>query len=251
MCRNQQTYKLKAKGAKKGYELLKKKSDALKVRFRAMLHEIKSNKEALASVMPESYISLAAAYYTAGDIREDVISNAKEATFRVLTSEDNVAGVRLPVFTEHDVIDPRSSGGDHPTHRQESLGLAGGGKQVTEARDNFKEILMRLVKIASLQTSFQTLDEALKVTNRRVNALEHVVVPRIENTVKYIAKELDEMEREEFFRLKKVVSMKKEPIQGTAPKRKEKIEDEGEPTDAKGDVFQQYTGAEYDEDIVF
>jgi len=45
-----------------------------------------------------------------------------------------------------------------------------------------------------------TLDAVIKITNRRVNAIEYVVMPRIENTIKYIESELDEGEREEFYR---------------------------------------------------
>lgn len=66
-----------------------------------------------------------------------------------------------------------------------------------------------LVELATLQTCFITLDEAIKVTNRRVNAIEHVIIPRIENTLTYIVTELDEMEREEFFRMKKIQANKK------------------------------------------
>lgn len=65
-------------------------------------------------------------------------------------------------------------------------------------------------RLASLQTSFMTLDEALKVTNRRVNALENVTIPKIEGTLAYIGRELDELEREDFTRLKLVQGKKRE-----------------------------------------
>ena len=69
-----------------------------------------------------------------------------------------------------------------------------------------------LVQLATLQTSFVILDEAIKVTSRRVNALDTVVIPRISNTVEYIKSELDELEREEFFRLKRSQDKKKKDI---------------------------------------
>merc|ERR1711981_480644 len=92
------------------------------------------------------------------------------------------------------------------------VGLARGGQRITQCRKTFVTALELLIQLASLQTSFVKLDEAIKITNRRVNALEHVVIPRIENTIAYIISELDELEREEFFRLKKVQAKKKEKV---------------------------------------
>uniref|UniRef100_A0A673IN91 V-type proton ATPase subunit D n=2 Tax=Sinocyclocheilus TaxID=75365 RepID=A0A673IN91_9TELE len=69
----------------------------------------------------------------------------------------------------------------------------------------FRQILRKII-----ETSFVTLDEAIKITNRRVNAIEHVIIPRIERTLTYIITELDEREREEFYRLKKIQEKKKQ-----------------------------------------
>merc|ERR1712176_284158 len=89
------------------------------------------------------------------------------------------------------------------------LGIARGGAQIRKCKTAYDNALDLLIKLASLQTSFQELDEAMKVTNRRVNALDNVVIPKLENTMNYIASELDEREREDLFRLKKVVAKKK------------------------------------------
>ena len=73
-------------------------------------------------------------------------------------------------------------------------------------------LFFNIATIYIFQTEFLTLDEVIKITNRRVNALEHVVIPKIANTLSYISTELDEGDREEFFRLKKIQNKKKKML---------------------------------------
>ncbi|PHU19418.1 V-type proton ATPase subunit D [Capsicum chinense] len=100
--------------------------------------------------------------------------------------------------------------------KNDLTGLARGGKQVQACRSAYVKSIELLVELASLQTSFLTLEEAIKTTNRRVNALENVVKPRLENTVTYIKGELDKLEREDFFHLKRIQGYKKREVEKQA-----------------------------------
>lgn len=190
-------------GAKKGYDLLKKKADALKKAFREVLVKIVDTKKRMGKEFNESILSLAEANFAAGDFSRNVLDGVKIRTnVRVNVSSDNIAGVHLPIFTLRGEQD--DSGDD-----RQMLGLTGGGQAIAKCKERFQRFLKTLIDIASLQTQFVTLDEVIKVTNRRVNALEYVVIPRIRNTISYIEKELDEESREDFFRLKRVTDRKK------------------------------------------
>lgn len=196
----QTAMKQRLKGAQKGHSLLKKKSDALTMKFRQILKKIIDIKQDMGNVMKDSTFSLAEVKFAhSGNINQMVLQNVGRSQIKVKSAKENVAGVVLPVF---EVI---NEGGIS----YELTGLSGGGQQIDRLKKNYAKALDLLVNLASLQTSFITLDEVIKATNRRVNAIEHVIIPKIERTLQYIIQELDEREREEFYRLKKIQEKKK------------------------------------------
>jgi V-type H+-transporting ATPase subunit D len=209
--------KARLAGATRGHALLKKKSDALTVQFRAILKRIVSAKDAMGDAMRAASLSLAEALYAAGAPLRHAVqqSISGPAALRVRAHQDNIAGVRLPRFESYLPSDGAAAGGGASSSSPVAslAGLAGGGQQVAACRAAHARALEVLEVLASLQTSFLTLDAAIKTTNRRVNALESVVVPRLENTITYIRGELDEHEREEFFRLKKIQALRRRELE--------------------------------------
>ena len=173
-------------------------------------------KRKMGRVMQIAAFSLAeVTYAVGGDIGYQVQESAKSARFRIRTKQDNVSGVLLPAFESYLAEGSNDFG---------LTGLGKGGQQVQRCRETYARAVEALVELASLQTAFVILDEVIKVVNRRgslplgmigspaaqvwltsgvVNAIEHVIIPRTENTIKYINSELDELDREEFYRLKK------------------------------------------------
>jgi V-type H+-transporting ATPase subunit D len=162
--------------------------------------------------------SLAEVTYAVGGVNlsYQIQESVKSAKFRVRTKQENVSGVFLPQFESFQT----EGGSDF-----QLTGLGKGGQQIARCRETYARAVETLVELASLQTAFVILDEVIKVVNRRVNAMyvfivpsdhspkliansEHVIIPRTENTIKYINSELDELDREEFYRLKKVKGAK-------------------------------------------
>jgi len=199
------TMQTKLKGAVKGHSLLKKKADALTLRFRAILKKIAECKEKMGTNMRSASFSLATAKYAAhpADFTHIVLENVGSANYKLKMNTDNVAGVYLPNFEQIN---------DSSKIPQELTGLSKGGSQIKKARDEYLKALEGLMELASLQTAFVTLDYVIRITNRRVNAIEYVVKPKLENTIQYIKTELDEGEREEFYRLKKIQGKKKRDV---------------------------------------
>lgn len=204
--------KAKLKGAEIGHSLLKRKSEALTKRFREITRRINDAKLKMGRVMSIASFSLAEATYATGtSISYQVQESVKSATFRVRTKQENVSGVLLPQFEAY-----TTEGGSE----FQLTGLGRGGQQVQKSREVYRRAVETLVELASLQTAFVILDDVIKVVNRRVNAIEHVIIPRTENTIKYIMSELDELDREEFYRLKKVQGKKQRENEASEADRK-------------------------------
>jgi len=241
--------KSKLKGALRGHSLLKKKSDALTLRFRSILYKIAECKESMGSNMKAASFSLAKAKWAAhpSDIATTVLENVSTASYKLKVGNDNVAGVQLSNF--HQLSDTSKL-------PQELTGLGKGGRQVQDCRDLYVKSLEGLIELASLQTAFVTLDEVIRITNRRVNAIEYVVRPKLENTINYIVSELDELEREEFYRLKKIQGKKKVQIQIKETNRKAYMEQLGVSEKANEvqkelDIFQKDAEGEEKPEIIF
>ncbi|KAG7666169.1 VMA8 [[Candida] subhashii] len=206
----------KLKGAQQGHSLLKRKSEALTKRFRDITQRIDEAKRKMGRVMQTAAFSLAEVQYATGDnIGYQVQESVQKARFQVKAKQENVSGVYLPTFESYineDINDFKLTG------------LGRGGQQVQRAKLVYTKAVETLVELASLQTAFIILDEVIKVTNRRVNAIEHVIIPRTENTISYINSELDELDREEFYRLKKVQEKKQEAAALSEVEDKERLE---------------------------
>ena len=194
-------FKARLKGAQKGHSLLKKKADALMMKHRKLQGELRDAKIGIIDQMKHAHFSVTSALFVAGDITFAVQESLKIPAFKTSVRLDNIAGVAVPSLITND--------NDTSFETASSSGLTRGGDELKEARRTFRHMLSLTLKVASLQVAWVTLDIAIKVTNRRVNALDKVVIPRVQGTIAFINSELDELEREEFFRLKMVQKKKR------------------------------------------
>ena len=240
--------KAKLKSAQKGHDLLKRKADALKVQFLQVTKALIEQKKDLGNKFNQSLIFLAKANYSKaeGDVSRMVDENVKSrADVKLTLKTKEEAVVTLPQFGIRNIEEEKYG-------ELQILGITGGGQTINIAKKHFYDFLKKIVEIATLQTSYLAIDEALKITNRRVNALEYIVVPRIEYTIRYIITELDERAKEEKFKIKKVLKNKKkhqeqEEEQRLKEKGKKDNDKEESTVEKNGDFF--HGDAEEDEEI--
>lgn len=189
--------KNRTKLAVKGHGLLKEKRDALIKEFFDILDRVKGVREAAERSLKEANEALLEAQIAMGDLAVRKASLSVKESIDVDIKSRSVMGVSVPVtnvkMEERFIIDRGYSFSDTTI-------------QLDEAAKKFEESIKFLIELGEVEKTIFLLAEEIEATKRRVNALEHIMIPRFENTEKYIDMRLQEMERENFVRLKMIRS---------------------------------------------
>ena len=186
--------KRRIKQTKNGYKLLKMKRDGLFHEFRTLLSDmIKAKRELTESyVLAKSRIDLANAVEGGLKVRSAAIANS--ASPEVEVERRNIMGVVVPSVSGTNL---------KQAFGERSIGFTGSSPYIDEAADSFGNLIERMVKAAEMEATLKRLLAEIEATKRRVNALEFKVIPELEEARVFIQLRLEEIEREETFRLKR------------------------------------------------
>lgn len=175
--------KKRLKTAQKGHKLLKEKRDGLMKEFMAIIKKAKTTRSEAEEKLAKSFKAYTMASANMTPITLATASALPSQKMSLSFDEKNVMSVKLPVIdfkTEGDFI---------------SYGFYDTSGELDIAIKNLGEALPSLVNLAQIEKSAQMLAAEIEKTRRRVNALEHVLIPNIKETVKYIQMKLSEQER--------------------------------------------------------
>ena len=182
------------KQTKNGYKLLKMKRDGLFHEFRKLLAEMIEAKRELTNTyrLAKQRIDLANAIE--GGLKVRSAASANSASPEVEVERRNIMGVVVPSVSGTNL---------KQAFGERSIGFTGSSPYIDEAADSFGNLIERMVKAAEMEATLKRLLAEIEATKRRVNALEFKVIPELEEARVFIQLRLEEMEREETFRLKR------------------------------------------------
>ena len=189
--------KTRLKTATRGHKLLKDKSDEMIRQFMVYVRENKRLREEIEAELSIALkgFTLARAVSSNAVIEEAVMMPATKA--EISLSSDNVMSVEVPSISvvEHEGQDKYPYSFDTVT------------SELDASIGTLSTLLVKLVNLAEVEKTCNMLADEIEKNRRRVNALEYVMIPQIEETIKYINMKLDENERASTIRLMKVKSM--------------------------------------------
>ncbi len=189
--------KTRLKTATRGHKLLKDKSDEMIRQFMLYVRENKRLREEVEGELAGALKSFMLARAVSSDavIEEAIMMPA--VSLELETSEKNVMSVNVPVFE----IKETESKGLYP------YSFASVTSELDTSIATLSELMQKLLKLAEVEKTCNMLADEIEKNRRRVNALEYVMIPSLQETIKYITMKLDENERSATIRLMKVKSM--------------------------------------------
>ena len=181
--------------ALRGHKLLKDKRDELMKQFISLVEENKMLRERVEAKLKNSNQKFLLAKAEMGEEILAVSLLAPKQSISIDVTKRNIMGVEVPKFNyttrtanQNDIY---------------SYGLAFTSAALDDAVKSLYEIFDDMIKLAEIEKTCQILASEIEKTRRRVNALEHVVIPQAKAGIKYISMKLDENERSAQVRLMK------------------------------------------------
>jgi len=187
--------KRRIKLSQAGYKILKMKRDGLILEFFKILEEAKEIRQKVNRDFVFGMQKIAVAQSVDGVIAVKSAAYALKVHPEIRLESKNVMGLVVPEIEAARIRTPADKRG---------YGVIGASVYIDEAAMAFEALTETIVEAAEIETTMKRLLDEIEKTKRRVNALEYKVIPELQEAEAFIRLRLEEMERENIFRLKRI-----------------------------------------------
>jgi len=187
--------------SERGHDTLEKKRDGLIMEFMDILDQAQDVRSDLEDDYELAQQKINMARAMEGDVAVRGAAAALKEHPEITTESKNIMGVVVPQIESSKVrkgLDERG------------YGVLGTSARIDEAAEAYEKLLESIILAAEVETAMKKMLTEIETTKRRVNALEFKLLPELTNNKEYIEQKLEEQEREEIFRLKKIKGKKEE-----------------------------------------
>ncbi|RAW44187.1 V-type ATP synthase subunit D [Halorubrum sp. 48-1-W] len=187
--------------SERGHDTLEQKRDGLIMEFMDILDQAQDVRSEVAEDYETAQRKIDMARAMEGDVAVRGAAAALKEHPEITTQSKNIMGVVVPQIESSKV---------RKSLDERGYGLLGSSARIDEAADAYEELLESVILAAEVETAMKKMLEEIETTKRRVNALEFTLLPQLYENQEYIEQKLEEQEREEIFRLKKIKAKKEE-----------------------------------------
>jgi V/A-type H+-transporting ATPase subunit D len=180
--------------AEKGHKLLEEKRDALVEKFFSIIEKRNQMLKSLDNEFKEAFLSLIEAQMIIGEDKVERASYLVEYIGEISFENDNIMGVIIPSINSKSI----------KTDLKPFYGFFETCSKLDDAQNEFNKLTYKLIELAKLEAGIKSLAIEIEKTKRRVNVLENNIIPKLFATRKFIEMQLEEREREDFFRRKRI-----------------------------------------------
>jgi len=180
----------------RGYKLLKMKRDGLVLEFFNILSRARDIRSKIISDYKKADEKLTIATGVDGETAVQSVAFSRHEDPKVIMGSKNVMGTLVPTTLESGTVKRRID--------QRGYGIIGMSVRIDEAADAYEQLVEDIILAAELETTLRKLVEEIEKNKRIVNALEFRILPELKKNEAFIRTRLEEMERENVFRLKRI-----------------------------------------------